>query len=202
MADRINREGRNKPRVTEKVRVAITGIVFEALTRSEACKKAKITPHGLYVAMRKPHVMAFYRSCMEVLRAGAGGAAVAKIEKLMHTAVSEHVQLASAQWMAGIEGIGPVAKAEIQHRHSHLVAGLVVVRASQPEPAPVLALDGHTIEPQPRQRPRVNMIGRGVPHPSLAKHPPGPIQLDTEKFMEGLRKSPAWAAMQEKEPPK
>ena len=55
-------------RVTGKVRTAIDAMVWEGLPRSEAAVKAGISEHGLYKAMRKPPVKAYYLSECEMLR--------------------------------------------------------------------------------------------------------------------------------------
>lgn len=55
-------------RVTGKVRTAIEAMVWEGLPRSKAAEKAGISEHGLYKALRKPPVKAFYMEQLDVLR--------------------------------------------------------------------------------------------------------------------------------------
>jgi hypothetical protein len=55
-------------RVTGKVRTAIEAMVWEGLPRAKAAEKAGISEHGLYKALRKPPVKAFYMEQLDVLR--------------------------------------------------------------------------------------------------------------------------------------
>jgi hypothetical protein len=55
-------------KVTGKVRVAVEAMVWQGLPRSEAAKTAGMTEHGLYKALVKPPVKAFYMAQLDVLR--------------------------------------------------------------------------------------------------------------------------------------
>jgi hypothetical protein len=165
MVERVIAFGKpSKQRVTAKVKAAIDAIIFEALPVAQASEKAGISGHGLYKAMRKPPVMAYYRAQLDLLRTSAGPAGVAKVVQMMHGAGSEHVQLAAAQWAAGLEGYAPVVRSENLHLHAHTTPGITIVREAY-QPHDVAALPaGHLIEQ--RARPAVNRIGVSVPHPS------------------------------------
>lgn len=55
-------------RVTGKLAAAITVMVWEGSCRAEAAKAAGLKDHSLREALRKPHVKAFYRAQLDVLR--------------------------------------------------------------------------------------------------------------------------------------
>jgi hypothetical protein len=55
-------------RVTGRLRKAIDAMVWDAASRPEAAQIAGMTDHSLRQALRRPHVMAFYRGECEVLR--------------------------------------------------------------------------------------------------------------------------------------
>lgn len=55
-------------KISPKVRVAVEAMVWQALPRKAAAEHAGISEHGLYKALRKPPVKAFYLSELEVLR--------------------------------------------------------------------------------------------------------------------------------------
>lgn len=61
-----DRSARGK--VTGRLRNALTFMVWDGLKRDEAATKAGLKPHALYVALRKPHVKAFYLAELDVLR--------------------------------------------------------------------------------------------------------------------------------------
>lgn len=54
--------------VTGKVRTAIDAMVWQGLPRQQAAQHAGMTEHGLYKALRKPPVRAYYLRELEVLR--------------------------------------------------------------------------------------------------------------------------------------
>lgn len=62
-------ENRSLPnRVTGRLRLAITEMVWSGARRADAAKAAKMTDHSLRSALRKPHVIAFYRAELGTLR--------------------------------------------------------------------------------------------------------------------------------------
>jgi hypothetical protein len=56
------------PTVTGKLLVALTAMVWQGLPRKAAAEYAGISEHGLYKALRKPHVRQHYLGELEVLR--------------------------------------------------------------------------------------------------------------------------------------
>jgi len=62
----VGRSARGK--VTGKLAVAITAMVWEGSCRPEAANAAGLKDHSVREALRKPHVKAFYRAQLEVLR--------------------------------------------------------------------------------------------------------------------------------------
>jgi hypothetical protein len=127
-----------KGRLTPKVRTAIEEIVFRGRNREEAATIAGIQPDSLYRALRRPEVLSYRTLLMEVLRSGASARTLSKIENLMDTATSEHVRLQAAQWLAGIDGISPLARQEIEHRHVGTAPGLTINLITGPAPAPMI----------------------------------------------------------------
>lgn len=59
---------RHLERVTGKVRTALDAMVWQGLPRAKAAEYAKISEHGLYKALRKPPVRAYYLAQLDVLR--------------------------------------------------------------------------------------------------------------------------------------
>jgi hypothetical protein len=140
-------------------------MVMEGLPRGEAAKKAGISDHGLYKALRNPPVLAYLRGQQEVLRTSAAAQGIAKAEKLMQSAVSEHVQADMTKFVLALDGIAPVAKAEIEHTHRHLLPGLTIITGGWQPHSDVQVLESHATPPGGLQKPRVNMVGTSRPHP-------------------------------------
>lgn len=62
-------EGRSsRGKVTGKLKVAMDAMIWEGKTRDEAAQHAGLSIHGLREALKRPHVRAYYRSEIEVLR--------------------------------------------------------------------------------------------------------------------------------------
>lgn len=105
-AAKIKRGQAKNLRVTRKVKAAIEAMVCEGLTRQEAAAKAGMSDNGLYVALTKPHVLAFFNEQMEVLRTGARPRALRTIIDLADDAESERVQLDAAKYIDGMDRNG------------------------------------------------------------------------------------------------
>jgi hypothetical protein len=74
---------RSQPgKVTGKLRVAIEAMVWAALPRAEAAAHAGMTEHGLYKALRKPPVRAYYLSECEVLRTSGRARRIHRLEQI------------------------------------------------------------------------------------------------------------------------
>lgn len=55
-------------RVTGRLKTAIDKMVWEGARRAEAAKSSSMTDHSLRSALNKPHVKAYYRQQLDVLR--------------------------------------------------------------------------------------------------------------------------------------
>jgi len=65
----LEAQDRSAPmRVTGKLRRAIDAMVWDGSTRNHAAVAAGMSVHGLREALRRPHVKAYYRAQLEVLR--------------------------------------------------------------------------------------------------------------------------------------
>ncbi len=153
-------------RISGRVRVAIDAMVLEALPRADAAKKAGITEHALYKALRKPPVLAYRSTLLEALRTSAASRTIAKAEKLMDSATSEHVQADMTKWLAGLDGMSPVSKSESLNVHKHLFPGLTLNIVNGLMPGD----DAHLIDGLAHQTGKPKQLSNlptPVPHPSM-----------------------------------
>lgn len=74
---------RKTPAISRKVQDAIRAMVWEGLKRADAAQKAGMTDHGLYVAMRSPHVKAAYLAECEVLRVSGRARRIHRLEEMV-----------------------------------------------------------------------------------------------------------------------
>lgn len=153
-------------RISGRVKVAIDAMVYEALPRSKAAKRAGLSEHGLYKALRKPPVLAYMNSQMGMIRTSAASRTIAKAEKLMDEAESEHVQADMTKWLAGLEGIAPTQRIENTHIHRNAQPGLTINFISGSLPGDdALLIDSQ----RANQAKPLKAIGNrpSVPHPSV-----------------------------------
>jgi hypothetical protein len=69
-------------RVTGKLRRAITEMVWSGARRADAAEAAGMTDHFLRAALKKPHVIAFYRQELGVLRESGRAKTFHRLEAL------------------------------------------------------------------------------------------------------------------------
>lgn len=129
-------EDQSKPRrierVTGKVRVAIEQMVWAGLPRTEAAKKAGISDHGLYKALRKPPVKAFYLREMDVLR-------TSERARNIHRAVEIREQ--NSNQMAAIQAIKLIEQLDDQETNTpraNALPGLQIVIVQGGHSAPTI----------------------------------------------------------------
>lgn len=76
-------QGRSAPgKVTGKIKTAIDAMVWQGLKRDEAATAAGLTDHGLYVALSRPHVRAYYLGQCEVLRTSGRARRIHRLEQI------------------------------------------------------------------------------------------------------------------------
>lgn len=163
----VQHERANAPRevrISRKVKRAIELQIDEGLRRPEAAQKAGLTDNALYIAMRKPEVLAYRNERLRVLRESAATRSIARVDILADTAVSEHVKLGANELLMGIEGISKVTKTENMHVHQHLIPGLTIVRGGwQPHGDDALLIGDQRAKT--RIAHEIKRIGTPVPHP-------------------------------------
>jgi hypothetical protein len=55
-------------KVSGKLLIALTSMIWEGLTRKQAAERSGMSEHGLWAALRRPHVRQWYRAEIDVLR--------------------------------------------------------------------------------------------------------------------------------------
>ena len=151
----VDRRRRNR-RVTKPVKAAIDAIVERGLTRSEAAKLAGITDHALYCALRKPHVLAYRREQLKVLREGEAIRSIARIADLADGAASESVKFDANKYLLALEGTDPYTNKQSNNPSIGQVnlPGLTIVYNEQSQ---AIEAEGDVIEGKVTS----------VPHPAL-----------------------------------
>jgi hypothetical protein len=109
-------------RVTGRLRAALDAMVWEAASRREAAEKAGMTDHSLRQALRRPHVMAYYRTECEVLRLSGRAKRLHRLEALAEQDGNRNAAVAAIKAAEQI-GDGQAASSTLIGR----VAGVVIV---------------------------------------------------------------------------
>jgi hypothetical protein len=167
-----------KTRLSGRVKAAIELMVWKGQKRDQAADSAGLHRDSLRKALKRPDVLAHMRAQMDLLRTSAAAGTISRAEHLMHNADSEHVQLDATKWLAGLEGLSPVAKSENVHLHRGMTPGLTIIYGDWKP---------HVIEGEAApaaSQPKVNMIGTPARHPldprftaSLPARVPHPSEL-------------------------
>jgi hypothetical protein len=123
-------------RVTGKVRVAIDLMVWSGSQRADAAQKAGISEHGLYKALRKPPVKAYYMAQLDVLRTSERAR---NIHTLVEVRDQTTNQMARVQAVARLEQIDDEAQVS---RGSQALPGLQIVIVQGGVNAPLSPNDG------------------------------------------------------------
>ena len=107
-------------------------LIWNGLTRAEAAKRANMSEHSLYAALRKPHVKAYYLQQLEVLR-------LSERARNIHTLVSvrdqESNQMARVQAVKELEQLSdddPRGPSSATHSPGLTIRIINQVQAQQP----------------------------------------------------------------------
>jgi hypothetical protein len=151
-----------KTRITDKVRKLLHHLVIDGRTLAESSESVGWTLDYTHRLLKRPDILALRKELMQGVLSASGSRALKKVEDLMDRAKSSAVQLDAAQWLAGCEGIAPVARSENVHLHHHsgLVPGLVIVRGGNFPPHELPAED--VIDVPHRE---IRMVGTPALHP-------------------------------------
>jgi hypothetical protein len=107
-------------------------------------------------------------SLLGALRESEASRTIARAARLADDAQSEHVRLDATKFLGALDGVAPVARHEIAHKHSGAAPGLVInLVAAHPQPSMI------DVSPRPA---KIAGAGDGlpvrVPHPSERKGEP------------------------------
>jgi hypothetical protein len=129
-------------RITGKVRTAIEAMVWDGLPRAKAAEKAGISEHGLYKALCKPPVKAFYLRELDVLRTSERARSVFRMAELRDQDDNKMVAFNAAKELAG--PAESAAESGVRQAMPGLVVQINVQSgASVPDPMRVV----HAVEP-------------------------------------------------------
>lgn len=127
-------------RVTGKVRTAIEAMVWQGLPRKEAAELAGLSEHGLYKALRKPPVKAFYLDECEMLRTSGRARRIHRLEAMVE---QDDNKAAVVNAVLALERLG---ETQGNANAGHSITPGVVIQIVQA--APLIAHQAH-IEPKP-----------------------------------------------------
>ncbi len=157
-------------------------MVEDGLTRAKAAETVGMTDHGLYSALRKPHVRALRRELVGALRESAASRTIARAEHLADSAESEHVRNDANKWLASLDpSTAPVDRSEVAVTHRNLGPGLII-HITSGEPA---ALDVTPVRPPLHEFASREKHGAlPVPHPAWGAQHAQPAAAEQFEGME------------------
>lgn len=130
-------------RVTGKVRAALDLMVWGALPRKDAAEKAGISEHGLYKALRKPPVKAYYLAECEVLRSSSRARNIHRLEEIRDAGNN----MPAVNAIKTLEQIGddPATISSTSQRSPGVV---IVITSSQPQIGHLTQIDAKPLKLQ------------------------------------------------------
>jgi len=128
----IEAKGRTAPgRVTGKLKAAIDRMVWFGDKRADAATAAGLTDHGLRSALRKPHVLAFYRRELGALREGERAR---NVHRLVELREQDENRNAAVKAIQVLEMTDPEAVRRVGEGTSPGIVIRIITPAAQPLP--------------------------------------------------------------------
>jgi hypothetical protein len=132
----IAARNRSSPgKVSGKLLVALNCMVWEGLTRKQAAERAEMSEHGLWAALRRPHVRQWYLREIDVLRTSERARNIHALVDVRDTADNSMARVSAAKALEALDdteaargGYGPP-----------LQPGLVIQIVSGDAPPKVIA---------------------------------------------------------------
>ena len=97
---------------------ALESMAHEGLSLHEAAKRHDMRRDNLRRAFERPQVKAVYNDLVAFVRDNGAQSAYLRIVELSQTAKSETVRLEACKWLAGVDGLSPVKRADLRHVHN------------------------------------------------------------------------------------
>jgi hypothetical protein len=141
LAPNTNNDKQVKTRpITRKAKDAVDAMVWLGLPRDEAAKKAGLSDHGLYKALRSPPVKAYYLSECEMLRTSGRARRIHRLEAMLEQSDNKAAVINAA---LALEGMGnDQASVSAQQKQSPgVVIQIINAPASQSPPTIELTHD-------------------------------------------------------------
>lgn len=163
----VQHERANKPRqvrISPNVRRAIDLMVQDGLSRQAAAEKAGIQDNTLYIALRKPEVLAYRNECMRVIRTSEAARSVKRIGDLAESATSQTVKFESNKFLLATDPTDPIVptqRTETAHRF--------------PDGRPGLTIIMQTVHAAESNVPLIDGQSHEIELPSHLKHLPAPV---------------------------
>jgi hypothetical protein len=141
-------EGRSrKGAVTGKLKTALELMVWEGLKRDAAAEKAGLASSSLRFALRKPHVLAFYRAECDALRNSLKARNLHRLDTIADDSKNDMARVASIKALEQISDIAEEKQGNPGAGHLPGLQIIIVQRADAPAaPAePVEVFSRHEI---------------------------------------------------------
>jgi hypothetical protein len=153
-------------RISRNIRRAIDFMVYEGGNRAQGASAALITDDAVRKALKKPEVLAYMNTQIDLIRTSAAAKSIARIDVLAGGAESEHVKLGANELLLKLDGKGPIERSQHQHIHQHSIPGLQIIYSRDwTEPETALLIDGQAVEVESAKSD--NGLPIPVPHPAM-----------------------------------
>jgi hypothetical protein len=134
--------------VSGKLKTALELMVWSGEKRADAAQKAGLADSSLRFAMRKPHVMAYYRAELDALRNSLRARNLHRLDTIADTSPNHMARVASIKVL---EQIADVAEQHQRPGDARSPGVVIVIQQAAPAPAaitgPMIAIE--PVPPRP-----------------------------------------------------
>lgn len=135
--------------VTGKLKTAIEAMVWEGLRRDDAATAAGLAESSLRFALRKPHVLAYFRAETAALRENLRARNLHRLDAIADNSKNDMAKVASIKVL---EQIADVAEQHTRPGETQSPGVVIVIQQAPASPVPTISPPMITSEPAPATR--------------------------------------------------
>lgn len=127
-------------KVTGRLKRALDAMVWTGINRNDAAQGAGLTDHSLYVALRRPHVKAYYLAECEVLRLSGRARRIHRLEAMVEQDENKQAVINAARALDNLsdEQVNSAARVQSPGFIIQVIGDVRVAQQPAPSATPLL----------------------------------------------------------------
>lgn len=124
-------------KVSGRLKCAMDALIWEGKSRADAARRANMSEHSLYAALRKPHVKAYYLAELDVLRTSERARNIHTLAEVRDQTSNQMARVQAVKALEQIDGV----EAQTGNRAALPGMQIVIVQAGPNPPHVVVEHD-------------------------------------------------------------